>query len=106
MMDEDVVICAIFTSIWNIDLIVLFDHVSIDDSEMSEVPTVSNVRQDLSEWQEKHAYLVLSTVKVNFASFVFPHVGKFVTLLWNVPEQFSHKCNSFSFCCFAREKLI
>ncbi|OMO58762.1 hypothetical protein CCACVL1_25366 [Corchorus capsularis] len=34
-----------------------------DDSPMSDVPTVSNVRQDLSEWQEKHAHLVLSTVK-------------------------------------------
>ncbi|OMO69932.1 hypothetical protein COLO4_28855 [Corchorus olitorius] len=34
-----------------------------DDSPMSHVPTVSNVRQDLSEWQEKHANLVLSTVK-------------------------------------------
>lgn len=34
-----------------------------DDSEMSDIPTVSNVRQDLSEWQEKHAKLVLSTVK-------------------------------------------
>ena len=31
---------------------------------MSDIPTVSNVRQDLSEWQEKHANLVLSTVKV------------------------------------------
>ncbi|KDP31392.1 hypothetical protein JCGZ_11768 [Jatropha curcas] len=34
-----------------------------DDSEISDVPTVSNVRQDLTEWQEKHAKLVLSTVK-------------------------------------------
>ncbi|KAA8541081.1 hypothetical protein F0562_025044 [Nyssa sinensis] len=34
-----------------------------DDSEMSDIPTVSNVRQDLTEWQEKHAKLVLSTVK-------------------------------------------
>ncbi|KAK8617126.1 hypothetical protein V6N13_117093 [Hibiscus sabdariffa] len=34
-----------------------------DDSPMSDVPTVSNVRQDLTEWQEKHAKLVLSTVK-------------------------------------------
>ncbi|KAE8676925.1 putative phosphatidylinositol 4-kinase type 2-beta [Hibiscus syriacus] len=29
-----------------------------DDSPMSDVPTVSNVRQDLKEWQEKHAKLV------------------------------------------------
>lgn len=34
-----------------------------DDTEMSDVPTVSNVRQDLTQWQERHANLVLSTVK-------------------------------------------
>ncbi|KAJ8477376.1 hypothetical protein OPV22_021103 [Ensete ventricosum] len=34
-----------------------------DEPEMSDVPTVSNVRQDLNEWQAKHATLVLSTVK-------------------------------------------
>ncbi|KAI3463841.1 hypothetical protein Pfo_020504 [Paulownia fortunei] len=34
-----------------------------DDSEVSDIPTVSNVRQDLTEWQERHAKLVLSTVK-------------------------------------------
>ncbi|KAL8141876.1 hypothetical protein V2J09_014908 [Rumex salicifolius] len=34
-----------------------------DDSTMSEVPTVSNVSQDLTEWQAKHANLVISTVK-------------------------------------------
>ncbi|RZB55864.1 hypothetical protein D0Y65_045230 [Glycine soja] len=34
-----------------------------DDTELSDVPAVSNVRQDLTEWQEKHARLVLSTVK-------------------------------------------
>ncbi|MCL7037666.1 hypothetical protein MKW94_003724 [Papaver nudicaule] len=34
-----------------------------DEPQMSEVPTVSNVRQDLTEWQERHATLVLSTVK-------------------------------------------
>ncbi|GER38599.1 BSD domain-containing protein [Striga asiatica] len=34
-----------------------------DDSEMSDVPTVSNVRQDLTEWQERHAKLVLLNVK-------------------------------------------
>lgn len=31
---------------------------------MSDVPTVSNIRQDLTKWQEIHAKLVLSTVKV------------------------------------------
>ncbi|XP_019451841.1 PREDICTED: uncharacterized protein LOC109353934 isoform X2 [Lupinus angustifolius] len=34
-----------------------------DDTELSDVPAVSNVRQDLTEWQQKHACLVLSTVK-------------------------------------------
>ncbi|OVA16899.1 BSD [Macleaya cordata] len=34
-----------------------------DEPQISDVPTVSNVRQDLTEWQEKHATLVLSTVK-------------------------------------------
>ncbi|KAI3977146.1 hypothetical protein MKX01_004025 [Papaver californicum] len=34
-----------------------------DEPPMSEVPTMSNVRQDLTEWQERHATLVLSTVK-------------------------------------------
>ncbi|KAA8542356.1 hypothetical protein F0562_023508 [Nyssa sinensis] len=35
-----------------------------DNSEMSDIPTVSNVRKDLTEWQEKHAKLVLLMVKV------------------------------------------
>ncbi|XP_039120323.1 uncharacterized protein LOC120256707 isoform X2 [Dioscorea cayenensis subsp. rotundata] len=34
-----------------------------DEPEMQEVRTLSNVRQDLSEWQARHATLVLSTVK-------------------------------------------
>ncbi|GAA0186159.1 hypothetical protein LIER_33447 [Lithospermum erythrorhizon] len=34
-----------------------------DDSVMSDIPTVSNVRQDLTQWQEKHAKLVLLSVK-------------------------------------------
>ncbi|XP_068642729.1 uncharacterized protein [Aristolochia californica] len=34
-----------------------------DEPEMSEVPTVSNVRQDLTQWQARHATLVLSRVK-------------------------------------------
>ncbi|KAH7689017.1 BSD domain-containing protein [Dioscorea alata] len=34
-----------------------------DELEMQEVPTLSNVRQDLSEWQARHATLVLSIVK-------------------------------------------
>ncbi|GJN22095.1 hypothetical protein PR202_gb09628 [Eleusine coracana subsp. coracana] len=35
-----------------------------DEPEMADVPTVSNVRQDLNEWQARHATLVLSAVKV------------------------------------------
>ncbi|EXB89106.1 hypothetical protein L484_016666 [Morus notabilis] len=34
-----------------------------DDTWVYDVDTVSNVRQDLSEWQQKHASLVISTVK-------------------------------------------
>nr|CAB3450946.1 unnamed protein product [Digitaria exilis] len=34
-----------------------------DEPEMSDVPTVSNVRQDLNQWQARHATLVLSAVK-------------------------------------------
>lgn len=39
---------------------------NVDESEVSDVTTVgSNVRKDLNEFQEKHATLVLTTVKVN-----------------------------------------
>uniref|UniRef100_A0A0V0HYV0 Putative ovule protein n=1 Tax=Solanum chacoense TaxID=4108 RepID=A0A0V0HYV0_SOLCH len=34
-----------------------------DDSVISDIPTVSNVRQDLTEFQENHAKFVLSSVK-------------------------------------------
>ncbi|KAJ8540532.1 hypothetical protein K7X08_033999 [Anisodus acutangulus] len=34
-----------------------------DDSVISDIPTFSNVRQDLTEFQEKHAKFVLSSVK-------------------------------------------
>ncbi|KAK1384194.1 BSD domain-containing protein [Heracleum sosnowskyi] len=34
-----------------------------DDSEVSDIPTVSNIRQDLTIWKKVHAKLVLSTVK-------------------------------------------
>ncbi|KAF7806291.1 synapse-associated protein of 47 kDa-like [Senna tora] len=34
-----------------------------DECELSDAPTVSNVRNDLTEWQERHANLVLSAVK-------------------------------------------
>ncbi|KAM7267957.1 hypothetical protein ACFE04_010123 [Oxalis oulophora] len=34
-----------------------------DDSEMADVPAVSNISQDLTEWQTKHVSLVLKTVK-------------------------------------------
>ncbi|XP_015068097.1 uncharacterized protein LOC107012705 [Solanum pennellii] len=41
-----------------------FQNVQLqDESEMSDIPTVSNIRQDLTEFQEKHAKLVLSSVK-------------------------------------------
>jgi len=40
---------------------------NVDESEVSDVTTVgSNVRKDLNEFQEKHATLVLTTVKVNW----------------------------------------
>ncbi|CAA2968936.1 Hypothetical predicted protein [Olea europaea subsp. europaea] len=34
-----------------------------DDSEMSDIPAISNIRQDLTEWQATHAKIMLSTVK-------------------------------------------
>ncbi|XP_042035383.1 uncharacterized protein LOC121781759 [Salvia splendens] len=34
-----------------------------DESKVSNIHTISNVRQDLTEWQERHAKLVLLTVK-------------------------------------------
>ncbi|KAL6192921.1 hypothetical protein ACLB2K_034007 [Fragaria x ananassa] len=43
-----------------------FKHFPIQDEaeEVNEVPTTtSNVRKDLTEWQERHATLVLTTVK-------------------------------------------
>ncbi|XP_008243796.1 PREDICTED: uncharacterized protein LOC103342015 [Prunus mume] len=43
-----------------------FKHFPIQDAaeEVSELPTTaSNVRKDLTEWQEKHATFVLTTVK-------------------------------------------
>lgn len=51
--------------IWVIS-VCLFDWIlCADDSEVSDIPTESNVRKDLNEWQVKHASLVLSTVKVS-----------------------------------------
>ncbi|KAM1517719.1 hypothetical protein ACFX11_021076 [Malus domestica] len=43
-----------------------FKHFPVQDAaeEVSDVPTAaSNVRKDLTEWQERHATLVLTTVK-------------------------------------------
>nr|GEV03442.1 BSD-like protein [Tanacetum cinerariifolium] len=40
-----------------------FQNFPFPDDSVSNVATVSNVRQDLSEWQQKHANLVLTTVK-------------------------------------------
>ncbi|XP_074583690.1 uncharacterized protein LOC141839762 [Curcuma longa] len=34
-----------------------------DEPEMPDTPTMSNVRQDLNEWQARHAALLLSTVE-------------------------------------------
>jgi len=45
---------------------------NVDEAEGSDVVTAgSNVRKDLNEFQEKHATLVLTTVKVNSLSFFF-----------------------------------
>ncbi|KAL6177963.1 hypothetical protein ACLB2K_049484 [Fragaria x ananassa] len=46
-----------------ITLVTLKDFPIPDDTKFSDVPTVTNVRQDLTEWQEKHAHLVLSNVE-------------------------------------------
>ncbi|KAF5794204.1 putative BSD domain-containing protein [Helianthus annuus] len=40
-----------------------FQNFPFPDDAASDVATVSNVRQDLSEWQQKHANLVLTTIK-------------------------------------------
>ncbi|XP_071717302.1 uncharacterized protein [Rutidosis leptorrhynchoides] len=40
-----------------------FQSFPFPDDVASDVATVSNVRQDLSEWQQKHAKLVLTAVK-------------------------------------------
>lgn len=50
-------------------LVLIFRHCEyIDEAETSDVPTTaSNVRKDLTEWQERHATLVLTTVKVIYA---------------------------------------
>lgn len=46
------------------------------------MPTVaSNVRKDLNEFQEKHATLVLTTVKVNSTIFLFVKCLGFFFLL-------------------------
>jgi len=43
----------------------ILDFDGVDEGEPSDVETTeSNVRKDLSEWQERHATLVLTTVKV------------------------------------------
>jgi len=66
---------------------------NVDETEVSDVATVgSNVRKDLNEFQEKHATLVLTTVKVNslfiFFNFIFfflyliPYVGKLHCVLF------------------------
>ncbi|XP_004299272.1 PREDICTED: uncharacterized protein LOC101303514 isoform 1 [Fragaria vesca subsp. vesca] len=46
-----------------ITLVTFKDFPIPDDTKFSDVPTVTNVRQDLTEWQEKHAHLVLLNVE-------------------------------------------
>lgn len=42
-----------------------FFMINVDEPEASDVAvTASNVRKDLTEWQEQHATLVLTNVKV------------------------------------------
>lgn len=46
----------------------MLELIGLDEADGSEsnIPaTSSNVRKDLTEWQERHATLVLTTVKVN-----------------------------------------
>lgn len=49
--------------VMGITVITFEDFPLPDDSPISDTPSLSNVSQDLTEWQEKHANLVLSTVK-------------------------------------------
>ena len=51
-----------------------------DDTQLSDVATVSNVRQDLTEWQAKHANLVLSTVQVALLFLRPPNSDRGLTL--------------------------
>lgn len=51
---------------------------------MSDVPTVSNVRQDLNEWQARHATLVLSTVKVFHSVKFISCVNLIFSIVWLV----------------------
>ncbi|KAK4748630.1 hypothetical protein SAY87_015216 [Trapa incisa] len=54
-----------------------------DGSHVSGVPpTTSKVRQDLNEWQAKHATLVLSTVKENKIEEQTPLLKKKLTERW------------------------
>jgi len=61
-----------------------------EEAEASDVTTtVSNVRKDLTEWQEKHATIVLTTVKVG--SFYFSSMLFF----FHAQSQFCIKFNSY-----------
>ena len=45
--------------------------INVDEPDASDVAvTSSNVRKDLTEWQEKHATLVLTNVKVKSKWFI------------------------------------
>lgn len=43
---------------------VAVDGVASADSGTASATSACSVRKDLSEWQERHAYLVLTSVKV------------------------------------------
>nr|KAJ0203288.1 hypothetical protein LSAT_V11C500237570 [Lactuca sativa] len=53
----------------------------VDDSQISDIPTISNVRQDLTKWQEIHAKLVLSSVKPFVAPLLLQRIAEVVRRL-------------------------
>lgn len=77
---------------------------NVDEPEVSDVATAgSNVRKDLNEFQEKHATLVLTTVKVNsllLSLFFFFFNFKYFFILDSL-------CGEIALCalCFAARLL-
>lgn len=50
---------------WSFDgLVVTVDDEEVEEEACGAAAAGSNVRRDLTEWQAKHATLVLTTVKV------------------------------------------